>query len=155
MNVMSLTSWKSHDIVPNASFTFPIIALSTSPSSPSCVSAPRIGLVLPVPHSWRCGTSLLSYYSVKCSAWRPQAVGFCSRPHVRRLRSDLDNKRITQDCVRPCIMSPILRLLGSQGLTRSITDMSRRRHQQTTSSAHTCFETEVWMGKYLKKICSY
>jgi hypothetical protein len=29
--------------------TFPI-ALSTSPSSPSCVSAPRIGLVPPVPH---------------------------------------------------------------------------------------------------------
>jgi hypothetical protein len=30
--------------------TFPI-ALSTSPSSPSCVSAPRIGLVPPVPHN--------------------------------------------------------------------------------------------------------
>jgi hypothetical protein len=30
--------------------TFPI-ALSMSPSSPSCVSAPRIGLVPPVPHS--------------------------------------------------------------------------------------------------------
>jgi hypothetical protein len=29
--------------------TFPI-ALSTSPSSPSCVSAPRVGLVPPVPH---------------------------------------------------------------------------------------------------------
>jgi hypothetical protein len=39
MNVTSLTSWKSHDIIPNASFTrhdVPI-ALSTSPSSPSCV----------------------------------------------------------------------------------------------------------------------
>jgi hypothetical protein len=31
--------------------TFPI-ALSTSPSSPSCVSAPRIGLIPPVPH-WK------------------------------------------------------------------------------------------------------
>jgi hypothetical protein len=43
MNVTSLTSWKSHDVVPNA-------ALSTAPSSPSCVSAPRSGLLPPVPH---------------------------------------------------------------------------------------------------------
>jgi hypothetical protein len=66
---MWLTSWKSHDVVPNSQgmtqsatesanetwvgMTFPI-ALSTSPSSPSCVSTPRIGLVPPVPH-WFAG----------------------------------------------------------------------------------------------------
>jgi hypothetical protein len=49
MNVTSLTFWKSYDVIPNASFTrhdVSPIALST----PSCVSAPRIGLIPPVPH---------------------------------------------------------------------------------------------------------
>jgi hypothetical protein len=74
MNVTSLTSWKSHDVVPNASSRFPLLCrrlhrrrrpicnrvrkwrhnfriwISRDLSAPSCVSAPRIGLVPPVPH---------------------------------------------------------------------------------------------------------
>jgi hypothetical protein len=107
MNVTSLTSWKSHDVVSNASFTRQIcqqirkwrhnfrdhfineygshetrvsqgmtspIALSTSPSSQSCVSAPRIGLVPPVPH---CGLRILSKWSTS----GPSPTCLCSN-HV-------------------------------------------------------------------------